>query len=431
MKLSGLDRRILRLAIPALGALAIDPLLTLIDTSFVARVGVTELAALGVDAAILSFAFFGFNFLAYATTPLVGHALGRGDPEGGRRVVGDALILAVGIGVFAAGTLILLAPLFVDLMGSSEGTAGPAIDYLRIRALATPAVLIVTTGHGAFRGHQDTRTPLVVAAVVNMLNLILDPILIFGLGWGLRGAAIATVIAQALGAVWFLRLLIRRGMAARPAGMRASLPTLFDLGKSGSLITIRTALLLLGFTVAASRAARLGDAQIAAHQIVFQVWILSIMLTDAFAIAGQALIADSAGRRDAAAMNQVSRRLMGWGLATGITLAALFLLGSSALQWLVEDQSTAGLVTDVGRVAGAWMPIAAPVFIADGVFLGLLAFGSLVASTGAGAIVTIGLVLASPLGDSLVGIWWALGAMMIARGAVLVFAYPRAVAVRS
>lgn len=431
MRLSGPDRTILRLAIPALGALAIDPLLTLIDTTFVARVGVTELAALGVDAAILSFAFFGFNFLAYATTPLVAHALGRGDPLGARRIVGDALILAVGIGVVASLTLILLAPLFVELMGASDAAAGPAIDYLRIRALATPAVLVVTTGHGAFRGHQDTRTPLLVAAGVNALNLVLDPILIFVLDWGLVGAAIATVIAQLLGAVWFLRLLGRREMAARPTGIRSSMPTLLDLGKSGSLITLRTALLLLAFTVAASKAARLGDAQIAAHQIVFQVWLLSIMLTDAFAIAGQALIAESAGRRDEIGTNHTSKRLMGWGLATGIGLAALFLVASPAMQWLVADDATGALVTDAGRVAGAWMPIAAPVFIADGIFLGLLAFGTLVASTGAGAIVTIGLVLATPLGDTLTGIWWALGAMMIARGIVFAWTYPRAVAVRS
>jgi len=431
VRLSVPDRRILRLAVPALGALAIDPLLTLIDTSFVARVGVTELAALGVDAAILSFAFFGFNFLAYATTPLVGHALGRGDPPGARRIVGDALILAVGIGALASLTLILLAPLFVELMGASDAATGPAIDYLRIRALATPAVLVVTTGHGAFRGHQDTRTPLVVAAGVNAINLVLDPILIFVLDWGLQGAAIATVVAQLIGAIWFLRLLRRRKMAARPTGMRSSLPTLLDLGKSGSLITARTALLLLAFTVAASRAARLGDAEIAAYQVVFQVWILSIMLTDAFAIAGQALIAESAGRRDHEGTNQTSRRLLGWGLATGIGLAALFLLASPAMRWLVADDATGALVTEAGRVAGAWMPIAAPVFIADGIFLGLLAFGTLVASTGAGAIVTIGLVLATPLGDTLTGIWWALGAMMVARGIVFVWVYPRAVAVRS
>ncbi|MEE9178031.1 MAG: MATE family efflux transporter, partial [Acidimicrobiia bacterium] len=199
LRLSKTDRAILGLAIPALGALAIDPLLTLADTAFVAQLGTTELAALGVDTAILGFAFFAFNFLAYVTTPLVARALGRGRRDEARRWVGDALLLAVGLGVMVTLVVLVAAPLFVELMGATPEVGEPAVSYLRIRALATPAVLIVTTGHGAFRGHMDTRTPLVVAAGVNGLNLVLDPLLIFTLGLGLEGAAVATVIAQYVG----------------------------------------------------------------------------------------------------------------------------------------------------------------------------------------------------------------------------------------
>ena len=161
------NRAILRLAIPALGTLAVDPLLTLVDTAFVARVGVDELAALGVDTAILGFVFFGFNFLAYATTPLVAQALGRGDSGEARRWVGDALVLAVLLGLLATAILETLAPWLVGLMGAEPNVADPAVSYLRIRAIATPAVLVVTTGHGAFRGYQDTRTPFLVAVGVN------------------------------------------------------------------------------------------------------------------------------------------------------------------------------------------------------------------------------------------------------------------------
>ena len=130
------DREILGLAIPALGTLAIDPLLTLADTAFVARLGTVELAALGVDAAILSFAFFAFNFLAYVVTPLVARALGRGHVDEARRWVGDALLLAVILGVTVMTVLLVLAPWFVDLMGADAEVAGPAISYLRIRAFA-------------------------------------------------------------------------------------------------------------------------------------------------------------------------------------------------------------------------------------------------------------------------------------------------------
>ena len=251
----GLNRSINRLAIPALGTLAIDPLLTLVDTAFVARLGVVDLAGLGIDTAILGFAFFGFNFLAYATTPLVAQALGRGDEDRARRWVGDALLLAVVLGALTLVFLIVLAPWLVEVMGADSAVAESAVSYLRIRALATPAVLLVTAGHGAFRGYQNTRTPLLVAAVVNGLNLVLDPILIFSLDLGLEGAAIATVIAQFVGALWFIRLLTKRSMVDRPADLKRSLPTLMALGRNGARIAVRSAMSLIAFTLAAATAA--------------------------------------------------------------------------------------------------------------------------------------------------------------------------------
>jgi len=427
------NRAILRLAIPALGALAIDPLLTLTDTVFVARLGVTELAALGVDTAILGFAFFGFNFLAYVTTPLVAQALGRGDGSQARRWVGDALLLAVVLGVITLVVIELLAPWFVELMGAEPDVAGPAISYLRIRALATPAVLIVTTGHGAFRGYQDTRTPLIVALGVNLINIVLDPILIFWAGWGLEGAAIATIFAQYVGAVWFLRLIVTRGMADRPAGMRAALPSVLALGKRGILVSIRTAFLLAALTYAAATATRIGAAEIAAHQVVMQVWLLAAMIADAFAIAGQAMVGDSVGARDVINANRLSARLLSWGAVTGIVLMAAFLLGGSLLALLVADPEVAELTVSASHVAGWMMPIAGPLFVADGIFFGLLALGTVIASTAAGAVVLVGLISMTRLGDSLDGIWWAIGAMLVARGMVYLFTYRRAVdsAVRS
>ena len=428
-----LNRSVLRLAIPALGALAIDPLLTLVDTAFVARVGVVDLAALGVDTAILGIAFFGFNFLAYATTPLVARALGRREPETARRFVGDALVVAVGLGVLTTVGLMLLAPWLVELMGASGAVAEPAITYLRVRALATPAILIVTTGHGAFRGYQDTRTPLRVAAGVNGLNLVLDPIFIFVLGWGLTGAAVATVIAQFVGGVWFLGLLRSRKMATRPSGLRSSFPTLIELGRTGALITVRTGMLLAAFTFAAAQATRIGTDEIAAHQVVMQVWLLAAMAADSFAIAAQSMVADAVGSRNRTQIDRISVRVVGWGVLAGVILAALFLMGSTGFELIIQDDAVSGLATSAGEVAGWMMPIAAPLFAADGVFLGLLSLGTVIASTALGAAVSVGLLFFTPLGETLNGIWWALGVMMVVRSAVFAVSYRRAVgmAVRS
>ncbi len=421
------NRAILRLAIPALATLAIDPLLTLIDTAFVARIGVHDLAALGVDTAILGFVFFGFNFLAYATTPLVAQALGRGNEAEARRWVGDALILAVLLGLVAAAVVEILAPWFVGLMGASEEVAGPAVAYLRIRGIATPAVLLVTAGHGAFRGYQDTRTPLRVAVGINVINLVFDPLLIFVVGLGLEGAALGTVIAQWAGALWFLQLIRSRGMADRPAGLRKALPTILALARNGVLVSIRTGFLLIGLTFAAATATRLGAAEIAAHQVVMQVWLLAAMVADAFAIAGQAMVADTVGGGDASGIDHLSSRLLGWGAVTGVLLLGAFVLGGPALAGLVEDPAVAALTVSAAAVAGWTMPIGAPLFVADGIFFGLLAFGTIIVSTALGSAVLVALVSLTPLGDSLDGIWWAIGAMLGARGLVFVFGYRRAV----
>lgn len=432
-RLNSTDRAILGLAVPALGSLAIDPLLTLADTAFVARVGTTELGALGVDTAILGFAFFGFNFLAAVVTPLVARALGRGQAGEARRWVGDALLLAVGLGIVVAVVLEFAAPLFVDLMGAGEGVADPAISYLRIRAIATPAVLVVTAGHGAFRGHKDTKTPLVVAFGVNGLNLILDPLLIFTFGLGLEGAAIATVIAQYVGAAWFLWLIRSRRMGARPTGLREALPSLIALGRNGALLTTRTGLLLAAFTVAAASATRIGTEEIAAHQLVAQMFLLTAMLADSFAIAAQAMIAETAGQGEIAPLNELSKRLMWWGLGAGAVLAGLVLVGRHALALLTTDPAVAELTIQAGGVAAAIEPAGALVFVADGIFLGLLALGTMVVSTGLGAAVSVTLMLATPMGASLDGVWWALGMLMVVRGIVFVAGYRRsaAIAVRS
>lgn len=432
-RLGATDKAILGLAIPALGALAVDPLLTLADTAFVARLGTIELAALGVDTALLGFAFFAFNFLAYVTTPLVARSLGRGDPERARKWVGDALLLAVGLGVIVTIALEALAPLFVDLMGATPEVSGPAVSYLRIRALATPAVLIVTAGHGAFRGHKDMRTPLVVAAGVNGLNLVLDPLMIFTLGLGLEGAALATVIAQYVGAVWFLRLIRARSMATRPTGFAESLPSLLALGRNGALLTVRTGLLLGTFTVAASVATRISPEAIAAHQLVAQMFLLSAMLADSFAIAAQAMVGETAGMGDRGPLDDLVRRLMWWGLAAGLILAVLMFFGRHALALLATSTEVSELTVDAGGIAALFEPASALVFVADGIFLGLIALGAMVWSTGTGAVVAIGLMIFTPLGDTLTGIWWAMGALMIVRGVVFLAAYRRAAetAVRS
>ena len=292
------DRRILALAAPALAALVADPLLSLVDTAFVGRLGRVELAALGVDAALFGMAFAICISLAYVTTPMVAQSLGRGDRAGAGRVANQAVLTAAGLGVLGIVLFWTASGPLVDMMQAAAEVRAPAVEYLRIRALAFPAALFNLVSHGIYRGYQDTRTPMWVSVGVNVFNAGLDPVLIFGLGWGLAGAAWATVCAQWLGAGCFLLLLSRRARLEGWLGPQAGWAGLSAFWRTGGVLALRSVFLVGTLTMTVAAAARVGTVEVAAHQIMIQVWALCSFTLDSVAIAGQALVASRTGHRD-------------------------------------------------------------------------------------------------------------------------------------
>lgn len=413
-----LDRRIFALAVPALGALAADPLVSIVDTAFVGRLGVTPLAALGVNASVFSLAFVVFNFLAYGTTPMVARAVARGDRERAGRLAVEALALALLAGGVALIALQLAAGPILEAMGATGALRDPALVYLRIRALAGPAVLLITAGHGIFRGWHDTRTPLVVTLGLNAVNLVLDPVLIFGLGWGLAGAAIATVVAQWAGALAFVWLIL--GPRRDALGVRLRRPRLVDLApllRVGGALLVRTLSLVGTMTLATAVAARIGTLAVAAHQVATQLWLLLALVVDAFAVSAQALVGSTEGSE----ARRVANRLLAWGLALGLVLAGAFALARPWLPRIFTDDPAALARVDALLPFVIWMqPLNALVFVWDGVFMGAedfryLAF-QMVLSAAAAATV---LLLVLPLGWGLAGVWWGIVALMGTRAVTL------------
>jgi MATE family multidrug resistance protein len=412
------DRQILALGIPALGALAADPLVSLVDTAFVGRLGTTSLAALGIDAAIFGLAFFAFNFLAYGVTPLVAKALGAGEADRASRVIANGLVAAVGLGSIVTVVLQVGADPILSLMGASSEVAREAAGYLRIRALAAPAVLIITLGHGAFRGHQDTRTPFFVTLGFNLVNLILDPLLIFGAGWDLNGAAIATLAAQWVGAIWFL-VLIRRRLGLQFGGIEPR--ELFGLLRVGRDVVIRTAALLVTFTVATRVAATIGDAEVAAHQVGMQLLIFLALSIDALAIAAQSLIARFIGEQRRADAWDVSVRLLQLGAAVGAGFLLLLVLARSVVPgWFTSEPDVQAAIESLWLILAIMQPLAALVYVWDGVVMGAAEFGYLAWAMVVSAVVAIGaLALVVPLGWGLPGVWWGLGLLNVVRAGTL------------
>jgi MATE family multidrug resistance protein len=420
-------RAILALAVPALGSLAADPVLSLVDTAFVGRLGAVPLAALGIDTALVAFAFAVFNFLAYATTPLVAQARGRGDVAGSGMIVRRAMALAIGLGALSTAVLALAAEPLVRLMQAAPEVVDPAVSYLRIRAFAVTALLIITAANGAYRGFKDTRTPLYVTLAVNGLNVLLDWYFIFGLELGLEGAAIATVAAQWIGALVFVVLLRRIGRREAWPADRIRLIDLRPLVAIGGVLVLRTLMLMLSLTIAAAAAARVGTIEVAAHQVVAQLWFLLAMIVDALAIAAQALVAELEGAEDRAGARALSDRLLRWGVGGGVLLGFVVAgAGHLLAPVFTTDPVVQEAIRSVLVIAALMQPVAAWVFVADGIYLAKLAIRLLAVSTAVGLLAVV-VVLGATIGFGwgLVGVWWGVTAMVIGRALVLGGAYYR------
>ena len=418
-----LDRAIFRLAVPALGALLVEPLVSVVDTAFVGRLGAGPLAALGITTALFGLFFVVFNFLAYATTPRVAYALGRGDRKAALARAAEALWLALVLGAIATLLLELFAPLLVRLMGAEPEILADAVAYLRLRALAGPAVLVMTAAQGVYRGFQDTQTPFKVALFANVLNAVLDPLFIFGLGLGLAGAAIASVLAQSLGAWVFFQRLRRLGAFGPFPGVRPLLPYL----RVGGEMFVRTVSLVGAITIAAAVAARIGVVAVAAHQVIWQVWLLLAMGLDALAIAAQALVAKYRGE-DPARARRAADRLLFWGLVFGVLLALLLALFARPLPRLfTPDPAVLAEVARVWPIVVLATPMNALVFVWDGVFMAAERFRFLAGAMVLAAAVGVLLFLAAlAFGLGLAGVWWGMAATNLVRALTLAWGYYRA-----
>ena len=416
------DREIIRIGLPALGALAADPLVSLVDTAFIGRLGAEALASVAIAGALFGAIFAVFNFLEYAVTPLVAQSIGAGDRADAGRFTVAALVIAGLAGIVAAAGLFAFREPLLELFGASDEVLAGAVTYVGIRALGIPALLLILVGHGAFRGYQDTRTPLVVTLGLNVVNLVLDPLLIFGAGWGIAGAAWATVTAQWFGAAWFMVLFFwtRRASLGIAFGRprRHALGSLVDAGKP---MVVRNASLLASLTAATMVAARVGTVAVAAHQIAIQLWIFMALVIDALAIAAQAIVGKETGAGDAVAARAVANRLLALGVIFGVGLAvAMGVVSPWLASWFTSDAAVVAAFASILPILALMQPINGLVFVWDGIAIGAAAFGFLAGSTLAASVATIGMLLAViPLGWGLSGVWAAVIVLMAVRAVTL------------
>ncbi|MFG2808757.1 MATE family efflux transporter [Streptomyces massasporeus] len=410
------DREIVALALPAFGALVAEPLFLMTDTAIVGHLGTAQLAGLGIASALLMTAVSVFVFLAYATTAAVARRVGAGDLQAAIRQGMDGIWLALLLGAVVVAAALPTAPHLVDLFGASDAATPYAITYLRISVLGIPAMLVVLAATGVLRGLQDTKTPLYVAIAGFAANGALNAGLVYGAGLGIAGSAWGTVIAQCGMAAVYLAVVLRgarkHGASLRPdaAGIRAS-------AQAGVPLLVRTLSLRAILMIATAVAARLGDADIAAHQIILSLWSLLAFALDAIAIAGQAIIGRYLGAGDARGARDACRRMVEWGIAVGVVLGVLVVISRPAfLPLFTSDPGVKDVALPALIIVALSQPISGIVFVLDGVLMGAgdgpyLAWAMLLTL----AVFTPVALLVPVLGGGLTALWATMTLMMTVR----------------
>jgi putative MATE family efflux protein len=331
----------LKIAVPAFVGMLADPLLSLMDTAYVGRLGTTELAALGACTSIFHLAFNAFRATTAATTSLVATHLAseENDAHGmsAKRVTSISLWFGFWVGLLVSATLYSAGTHALAHMGVPATSAlfPAATDYLYARLWAAPAVLFIGVAEGAFRGYGNTVVPLVASLVAAALNLVLDPLMMFTWGWGVRGAALATGISQCGAALTYAFQLVRRGMlppfkknksAASPTNgsssssysMPSRLAIVRTILGANAAMLMKQGSLLLGWAYATARATRLGADHVAAHQVGLSVWLVFALILDGAAVAAQVLMSRAYVQSDKSQVSSLTWYMLRLALIQGI-----------------------------------------------------------------------------------------------------------------
>jgi putative MATE family efflux protein len=413
-----LDRRIARLAVPALGAILAEPLYNLADTAIVGHLGRAPLDALAIATSALSIVAWLAFFLSTATTTQVSRNVARGRPGAARRAVGAAYTVAAGWGAVTSAAIMLFAPVIVGLLGGHAGLASAATGYIRISALGLPFLYLSYAGNGHLIGLEDTKTPLLIAVGANIVNVALEFAFVFGLHAGLAGSAWGTVAAQVLAAAAY-------GYASRRSKCPPAGPARDDISavlRDGHRLSVRTIALGVVPLAATAVAARLGPVPLAGQQIAYRLWAMLSLATDALAVPAQVFVSAELGRGDRVAAERAARRTLAGGLAFGCVLG----LATAALALFAPAVFTTDPAVKHAAVVGLlWsaltQPVAALAFVYDGVILGL---GDYTAMRRA---MLLAILAFAPLAAAVLrfhwlglpGVWTALGCWLAARAVLL------------
>lgn len=406
--MAAIDRDILRLALPALGALIAEPIFLLTDTAMVGHLGADALGSLAIASTILQTVLGLMIFLAYATTPRVARRMGAGDNRGAIGAGIDGIWLALVTSALLLAIGLPLLPTAIAAFDPGPAVSEGAYSYLAISWWGLPFMLIVIATTGLLRGLQDTRTPLIVAAAGCIANIGFNAFFIYGLNMGVAGSAIGTVIAQAGMCAVYLVIAVS---AARKhhAPIGPDWAGVLSSAKTSGWLLLRNASLRAALIILVFIATALGTKELAAIQVAQSLFFAIALALDSLAIAGQALIGLQLGAKNLDMVAAINRRLCLWGILFGIGVGIVLFAGSGLIpRAFTSDPAVVSTLSTLLPILALSLPVAGFVFVLDGVLMGAedakyLALAQLVAVIGY-ALLLIPIVTYWP---GTVGLWAA------------------------
>lgn len=366
--------RVMRVAIPIVLANVTVPLLGAVDTAVVGQIGLpAPIGAVGLGAIILSSVYWIFGFLRMGTTGLTSQAFGAGNLAEGTAILLRALIIGGAAGLFF---IIVQVPLFwaaLWLSPGSEAVEGLAQAYLHLRIWGAPATIALYAVTGWLIATERTRAVLILQIWINGVNIALDLWFVLGLGWGVEGVAIATLIAEWTGlgfGLWLCRAAFGAALAPALARLRDA-AALRHMAVVNGDIMVRSVLLQISFTSFLFLGAGQGDVTLAANQVLMQFLTIAAFFLDGFAFAAEALVGQAVGARSVRAARRASLVSTQWGVGAVLCLSLVYLVAGPAL---IDLMTTAPNVRLVARDYLPWL-IAAPIigvwaWMLDGIFIG-------------------------------------------------------------
>jgi MATE family multidrug resistance protein len=421
-------RRVLNVAVPIVISNATIPILGAVDTAVVGQLGLAApIGAVGIGAIILTTIYWVFGFLRMGTTGMVAQARGAGDTAETGALLMRGLMIAGAAGLmFVVGQAAVVWAAFRIAPASAE-VEGLARTYLGIRIWGAPATIAIYALTGWLIAMERTRGVLALQVLMNGVNVGLDLLFVLGLGWGVAGVASATLIAEWSGlllGLWLCRSAFA-GDQWRDWGRVFDPERLRRMAAVNRDILIRSVILQASFTSFLFLGAGLGDVPLAANQVLLQFLSITAYALDGFAFAAEALVGQTIGRRDRAALRHAAVVTSEWGVGCALAMAAAFLVAGPAL---IDVMAAAPEVRAEARAYLPWL-VAAPLvgiaaWMLDGVFIGATETRALRNAMAVSVAVYVAAlaVLVPAWGNH--GLWAALMILNATRGVTLGLRYP-------